>query len=254
MKLIKILSDRVQIRTDQSEFGDIRINDLISISDGYAELVTTVTSVTDNDVEAGIDGDEFILGGTSIRVIECSIIGSIQDGKFQKSIERYPVTSSTAKEITPEDFSRMLQDPAEGFCIGKYAGYGCEAWVDGNKFFQRHACIVGNTGSGKSETVAKILEESSGLPGTNIVVFDIHGEYRELSYVRNIPIGRDYPFPIWMFGFSDMVANILKVREESSSVVMSALRKCYYRICPNGRENRPASKVGSTIDYGRTIY
>lgn len=240
MKLIKILSDRVQIRTDQSEFGDIRINDLISISDGYAELVTTVTSVTDNDVEAGIDGDEFILGGTSIRVIECSIIGSIQDGKFQKSIERYPVTSSTAKEITPEDFSRMLQDPAEGFCIGKYAGYGCEAWVDGNKFFQRHACIVGNTGSGKSETVAKILEESSGLPGTNIVVFDIHGEYRELSYVRNIPIGRDYPFPIWMFGFSDMVANILKVREESSSVVMSALRKCYYRICPNGRENRPA--------------
>ena len=114
MKLIKILSDRVQIRTDQSEFGDIRINDLISISDGYAELVTTVTSVTDNDVEAGIDGDEFILGGTSIRVIECSIIGSIQDGKFQKSIERYPVTSSTAKEITPEDFSRMLQDPAEG--------------------------------------------------------------------------------------------------------------------------------------------
>lgn len=239
MKLIKILSDRIQIRTDQSEFGDVRINDLIVISDGYAELVTTVTSVTDNDVEAGIDGDEFILGGISIRVVECSIIGSIRDGKFQKSIERYPATNSTAKEITPKDFASMLQDPDEGFCIGKYAGYGCEAWVDGNKFFQRHACIVGNTGSGKSETVAKILEESSRLLGTNIVVFDIHGEYSDLSYVRNIPIGRDYPFPIWMFEFSDMVTNILKVREESSSVVMSALRKCYYRIYPEGRENRP---------------
>lgn len=248
MKLIKILSDRVQIRTDQAEFGGVRIHDLIAISDGEAELVTVVTSVTDNDAEAGIDGDDFILGGTSIRVIECSIIGSIRDGRFQKSIERYPVTDSTAREITPEDFAGMLQDPGEGFYIGKYAGYGCGAWVDGNRFFQRHACIVGNTGSGKSETVARILEEAAGLPGTNIVVFDIHGEYRELSYVRNIPVGRDYPFPVWLFGFSDMVTNILKVREESSTVIMSALRKCYYQICPEGRENRPVC-----FDFGEML-
>lgn len=239
MKLIKILSDKVQIRTDQVEFGNVRINDLISISDGTAELVTMVTAVTDNDVETGIEEDGFILDGTSVKVVNCSIIGSIRDGKFQKSIERYPATDCMAREITPEGFSKMLQDPEDGFCIGKYADYGCEAWVDGNKFFQRHACIVGNTGSGKSETVARIMEEASKLPGANLVVFDIHGEYRNLSYVRNITIGDKYPFPIWMFGFSDMVTNILKVREESSAVVMSALRKCYYQICPDGRENRP---------------
>lgn len=240
MKLIKILNDKVQIRTDHAEFGHVRINDLISISDETAELVTMVTAVTDNDVEMGIEEDEFILDGTSVKVVNCSIIGSIRDGKFQKFIECYPTTDCVAKEITPEDFAKMLQDPSEGFCIGRYAGYGCEAWVDGNKFFQRHACIVGNTGSGKSETVAKILEEASKLPGANLVVFDIHGEYRNLSYVRNLTIGEEYPFPIWLFGFSDMVTNILKVREESSAVVMSALRRCYYRICPDGRENRPA--------------
>lgn len=239
MKLIKILSDKVQIRTDQDEFGNIRINDLIAVSDGEAELVTTVISVTDNDVEAGIEEEEFILGGTSVKVIDCAIIGSIREGKFQRAIERYPATDCKAREITPDSFSKMLQDPEEGFCIGKYAGYGCEAWVDGNRFFQRHACIVGNTGSGKSETVAKILEEVSQLQGANIILFDIHGEYRNLSYVRNIDIGGSYSFPIWMFGFSDMVSNILKVREESASVVMSALRKCYYQMCPDGRENRP---------------
>ena len=54
MKLIKILSDKVQIRTDQQEFSNVRINDLISITDGDAELITMVTSVTDNDTEAGI--------------------------------------------------------------------------------------------------------------------------------------------------------------------------------------------------------
>lgn len=240
MKLIKILSDRVQIRTDQSEFGGIRINDLVSISDGSAELVTMVTAVTDNDTEAAFSEDDFILGGTSIKVVECSIIGSIRNGKFSKALEQYPTTDITAREISPETFAAMIGHTDEsGFCIGRYAAYQCPAWVDGNRFFQRHACIVGNTGSGKSETVAKILEETSRLPGANIIVFDIHGEYRGLSYARNISFDRGFPFPVWLFGFSDMVSNILKIKEETATVAMSALRKVYHRICPDGNEGKP---------------
>ena len=40
MKLIKILSDKIQIRTDQMEFKNVKINDLISISDDSIELIT----------------------------------------------------------------------------------------------------------------------------------------------------------------------------------------------------------------------
>ena len=239
MKLIKILSDKVQIRTNQQEFSNVRINDLISITDGTAELVTMVTAVTDNDAETGISDDDFILGGTSIKIVECSIIGSVHNGKFSKTLDQYPTTNITAREIDGEEFSKMISRPDSGFCIGKYAVYHCPAWVDGNRFFQRHSCIVGNTGSGKSETVAKILEETSKLPGTNIIVFDIHGEYRELSYARNISFSSAMPFPIWMFGFSDMVSNILKIKEESATVSMTALRKCYNQICPDGNEGKP---------------
>lgn len=239
MKLIKILSDKVQIRTDQQEFSNVRINDLISITDGTVELVTMVTSVTDNDAEASISDDDFILGGTSIKVVECSIIGSVHNGKFSKALDQYPTTDITAREIDGEEFSKMISRPDSGFCIGQYAAYQCPALVDGNRFFQRHSCIVGNTGSGKSETVAKILEETSKLPGANIIVFDIHGEYRGLSYARNIRFDAATPFPIWMFGFSDMVSNILKIKEESATVVMTALRKCYNQICPEGNEGKP---------------
>ena len=87
--------------------------------------------------------------------------------------------------------------------------------------------------------MAKILEQTSKLPGANVIVFDIHGEYKELSYARNIQIGGDRPFPIWMFGFTDMISNILKIKEESATVAMTALRKCYYNVCPKGKENRP---------------
>lgn len=239
MKLIKILSDKVQIRTDRSEFKDARINDLISISDASAELVTVVTSLSDTDTGGAIGEDDFLFDDAGIKIIECSIIGSITDGEFSKAIEKYPTTDVSVRGISAVDFTMMIENSEDNsFCIGEYAAYNAPAWVNGNKFFQRHACIVGNTGSGKSETVAKILEETSGLPGTNVIVFDIHGEYGNLSYARNIKIGKDFSFPIWMFGFSDMVTNILKIKEETASVVMSALRKCYYKICPDGRENR----------------
>ncbi|MGN1165101.1 MAG: ATP-binding protein [Lachnospiraceae bacterium] len=240
MKLIKILSDKVQIKTDQSEFKDIRINELISLSDGSVELITVVVSISDTDAGGALGDEDFIFDTSGIKTLECSIIGSVQNECFSKAIEKYPMTDVKAEKVVSERFRKMLKPyENEGFYIGSYASYDCPAYVNGNKFFQRHACIVGNTGSGKSETVAKILEQTSKFPGTNIIVFDIHGEYSDLSYARNIKVGNDFHFPIWMFSFSDMVADILKVREETSSVVMSALRKCYYQLCPDGKENRP---------------
>lgn len=56
------------------------------------------------------------------------------------------------------------------------------AILDGNKFFQKHAAVLGSTGSGKSWCVANILEKASELKYANILVFDMHGEYKSLTY------------------------------------------------------------------------
>ena len=48
--------------------------------------------------------------------------------------------------------------------------------------------MLGSTGSGKSWTVASILERSATLPSSNLVVFDLHGEYKELGYARQLRI------------------------------------------------------------------
>lgn len=241
MKLVRILPSKIQIRTDDAEFANARLNDLISVSDGEVELVTMITAITDNDVEAQMDDNAIMeeLQQPSLKVIECSILGSVIDGSFKQQIDCYPSTDVEIEKISQTALYFMLApDKKENiFEIGTYAGYGTRARIDGNKFYQRHSCIVGNTGCGKSETVAKILEETAKLPGANIVIFDIHGEYSRLSYVDSIKMG-EVPFPIWMLGFADMAANVLKVKEDST-VVMSALRKAYYKQCPNGNEGKP---------------
>ncbi len=242
MKLVKILPDKIQIRTDDAEFKNTRLNDLISVSDSEVELVTMITAITDNDVETQMDENAIMeeLQQPSLKVIECSILGSVIGGEFKQQIDRYPSTDVQIEKVCDSYFGSMLVDfsAKAGLRIGNYSYYDFPAWIDGNKFYQRHSCIVGNTGCGKSETVTKIVEETAKLPGANLVIFDIHGEYSQLSYVDSIKMG-EVPFPIWMLGFSDMAANVLKVKEDST-VVMSALRKAYYSCRDyEGSEDKP---------------
>jgi len=73
--------------------------------------------------------------------------------------------------------------------MGRYTiDESATAYLDGNKFFQRHASLLGSTGSEKSWTVAAILEQAAKLPSANLIVFDLHGEYRALSYARHLRI------------------------------------------------------------------
>ncbi|MGC5924779.1 ATP-binding protein [Pseudescherichia sp.] len=65
------------------------------------------------------------------------------------------------------------------------ADRSAEAIASGDRFFQRHAAILGSTGSGKSWAVALILERAAKLKYPNIVVFDMHGEYATLADKTN---------------------------------------------------------------------
>ena len=62
-------------------------------------------------------------------------------------------------------------------------------YLDGNKFLSKHIGIVGSTGSGKSCTVAKLLQNIVGIKNgineyednqknSHIIIFDIHSEYQ----------------------------------------------------------------------------
>jgi uncharacterized protein len=55
------------------------------------------------------------------------------------------------------------------------------AIANGDRFFQRHAAILGSTGSGKSYAVSLILERAHARKYANIIVFDMHGEYASLA-------------------------------------------------------------------------
>ncbi|WP_109392957.1 ATP-binding protein [Proteus terrae] len=118
-----------------------------------------------------------------------------QKYKFSRSLDHVPEIDSTCyilKDAHLEEFMRVISECGNGensLELGSYKlNENARAYVDGNKLFQRHAALLGSTGSGKSWTVASILERSSRLPSSNLVVFDLHGEYKELSYAKQLRI------------------------------------------------------------------
>ena len=113
-----------------------------------------------------------------------------KDNVFRRSLATIPTINAECHLIHGDRLKRFMQaissipegEDTVSLQIGNYSiDEDATAWLNGNKLFQRHAVIVGSTGSGKSWCVAKILEQVASLKSADAILFDIHGEYSTLQ-------------------------------------------------------------------------
>lgn len=162
-----------------------------------AVVAQTLTLEVQEDDADEIDAFE----DSVVNTVKITLMGGAkwdaidQKYKFSRSLDHVPEIDTTCyilKDAHLEEFMRVISECGNGqnsLELGSYKlNENARAYVDGNKLFQRHAALLGSTGSGKSWTVASILERSSRLPSSNLVVFDLHGEYKELSYAKQLRI------------------------------------------------------------------
>jgi DNA helicase HerA-like ATPase len=138
------------------------------------------------------EADEEILPEVSLARI--ALIGTLIDrvgperDVFRRTLETVPEIEARCFAIEGERLTRFMRvissisGDGHKLLLGHYTlDDRADAYLNGNRFFQRHAVVVGSTGSGKSWATARILEQVAELPNANAVVFDIHGEYGPLS-------------------------------------------------------------------------
>ncbi len=108
---------------------------------------------------------------------------------FRRTLETVPEIEANCFPVEGErltSFMRVIShqgsEDAERLSLGTYTlDEKADAYLNANRFFQRHAVIVGSTGSGKSWTTARLIEQIARLVNANAILFDIHGEYHPLS-------------------------------------------------------------------------
>ena len=115
-----------------------------------------------------------------------NIVGELKDKTFLPGISSKPSFKSNVRIISLEELEHILgpQTPSQGQTFFGYSNiyqnYRINANI--NEFFSNHFAILGNSGSGKSCTVASILQKlfisTAYTPvKANIFLFDAFGEY-----------------------------------------------------------------------------
>ena len=184
---------------DVEKLRRLQVNRLVCLHSSRPgeHLIGVVQKIVRSSKEAKAMGedeladDEIMLEENIVRI---ALIGTHVDRKgierdvFRRTLETVPEINANCFAMEGDNLTEFMRiianvsDDKKKLQLGTYTlDEKAVAYLNGNKFFQRHAIIVGSTGSGKSWTTARILEQVAGLPNANALVFDLHGEYEPLK-------------------------------------------------------------------------
>lgn len=197
----------------------------IGLIDKVKRKVNELLTEDENEIKLSSDLVQVSLIGTYLTVD-----GDVKN-RFKRGIDTFPQITHACHMINGENLKLFMNIISNEINVDKQLSIGnftmdkgATAILDGDKFFQRHAAILGSTGSGKSWCVANLLEQASRLNNPNIIVFDIHGEYTPLCEQEN-GYGQSYKIagpgdledesenliflPYWLLNRDEMLSMIL---------------------------------------------
>ncbi|MCU6795011.1 DUF853 family protein [Paenibacillus sp. WQ 127069] len=195
-KVQSVDTSSVVVKVNRSDMlSKLQVNHLVAIraskrGQHLIGLVVKIMRKFDEEIEPNNDEDS-----RSNDIVKITLIGTFFDkiglstNQFKRTLESVPEIDADCfimDDVTLTNFMGVISqsnaDAKNPLFIGTYTiNENAKAWLDGNKLFQRHAVIVGSTGSGKSYTVASLVEQIAQLDSANAILFDIHGEYEPIK-------------------------------------------------------------------------
>jgi hypothetical protein len=227
---------------DLDRLRRMQVNRLVVLQSSKAgqHLIGVVQKITRSSVEQEMsvqqEGEPAEIESLmpQLNLVRVSLIGTLIDkvgtkeNVFRRTLETVPEIDAKCFAVEGDiltSFMRVVAnvaDEGQKLSLGHYTlDEDAEAYLNGNKFFQRHAIIVGSTGSGKSWTTARVLEQAAVLPSVNALVLDLHGEYApmkgdgirhyrvagpgDLGNKKGLEDGILY-LPYWLLGYEALIS------------------------------------------------
>ena len=195
-----------------------------------------------------------------------NLLGEIIKNDFVFGVIRKPSFGSKVSLISPNKINKIIgvdnYDEAKDLYIGESPIYeGVKIGVDIDSFFNAHFAIFGSTGSGKSCSVARIIQnlfsKTNPIPyKASLFIFDAYGEYHQAfsklhdkvpqinfkTYTTNLGISDSeiLRIPIWLLGVDD-IALLLNVENHSQIPIIEKALK-YVNVFANKDESVIKSK------------
>jgi DNA helicase HerA-like ATPase len=223
----------------------LQVGKLLKIADGnhnYAVAsIRNISGQQQKDSEGAGTAWKFTLDATPIGALVIEGDSLV----FKRGTQVLPVPTENAFTFELSDLELIFSASATfNFPIGTLSGNKqVPFFVDGDKFFGKHVGVVGSTGSGKSCTVATLLQTAVGLSkkknlhvaeqkNSHILIFDIHSEYASA-----FSIGEDEKFnlnllnvdtlkiPYWLMNAEELENLFIESGEQNSHNQISQFKR-----------------------------
>lgn len=265
-KLIKIgtviesASNSIMIRIEDDETfeknkHEIQIGKYLQIKEGnHNYVICVIQSIKIND-----DSKKYIINSQPIGIYS-------EDFKQGSSILPSPTEEVfiISESIMSKIFSK---DSNYSFKFGELIqNRDINLHINGNSFFSKHIAVVGSTGSGKSCTVAKILQDVVGInkktnlnkgnqKNAHVIIFDIHSEYKsafEIDSKENFSLNAldvdKLKLPYWLMNSEELESLFIESNEQNSHNQVSQFKKA---VIQNKEKHNPGL---SKVNYDTPVY
>lgn len=170
--------------------------------------------------EAGQRGEDTLNDPLAVRTVTLVPFGRVNDdGGFVRGIGTFPTTGAEVHAIGTEIIGSMFNRfQSKGYDVGHLpTNKSQKVYFDPSSLFGRHFTILGQTGAGKSYTVANVLQRAvATMPKAHIVLLDLHGEYswidknsgeRKCAFddgVARYVDARKLEIPYWLMTYAEL--------------------------------------------------
>lgn len=198
-RVVSVDGRRVRIAVDKLKNGshllyrgglvrNVAVSSYVKIIKGFVELIAKVDGEMVEEDRSATSAYRRGVDPLS-RQLDVSLIGYIEDGRFERGVREMPLLDNECFILTAEEFGLIhtfVSDSDESLTIGTLAMEPTQSVAVGvNAIFASHVGIFGNTGSGKSYTLAKLYHELFKKYGaietfrqrSQFVLIDFNGEY-----------------------------------------------------------------------------
>jgi len=246
--LIDIQGDTLVASLEEDEQGQLptvtlgdediivgQIGSYLAIRQGEIQIIAIVTRMSEQEGLAppSIETPGELPARLSFakRTLYLTPIGSIRpDGQFDRGVGQYPTTGAKLYALSAADIGKMFDRfQSKGFDVGALVTQkSLRVYPDPTNLFGRHVAILGQTGSGKSWTVASLIQKAvKVMPKAHIILLDLHGEYcwkddegnRKYAFdeacVRHVD-ARELEIPYWLMTYAELCDLLIDRNEQTA--------------------------------------
>ncbi|QBR84675.1 ATP-binding protein [Legionella israelensis] len=172
-----------------NKFKGISIREHISIQRGFKDIVCIIEGEYLDESRYEKDSNKVIY----IRKVEAKPIGYFHEGKFVEGIKYLPMIKDPVFLVSENQVAKIYHGDHlnDSLVIGNLLKENIPLSLPWSRLFNTHIGIFGNTGSGKSNTLAKLyktlfdLKKDSIKGKSEFVLLDFNGEYTADQLLSN---------------------------------------------------------------------